>query len=63
MRINQLKDIIADCADEAKRLTEILTENSDSELSDILLQRTGRMYRRISDLYEELLEAEKTEKK
>lgn len=63
MRIDQLTDIIADCADEAKRLTEILAESSDSELSDILLQRTGRMYRRISDLYEELLKAEKTEKK
>ena len=48
---------------EVKALMEILSESSDSALSDILLQRTGMMYRRLSDLHEELIKSEKTENK
>ncbi|MDO5148453.1 MAG: hypothetical protein ACI4KB_11975 [Oscillospiraceae bacterium] len=63
MRINELADSIADRIAEVKALMEILSESSDSALSDILLQRTGRMYRRLSDLHEELIKSEKTENK
>ena len=63
MRINELADSIADRIAEVKALMEILSESSDSVLSDILLQRTGRMYRRLSDLHEELIKSEKTENK
>ena len=41
MRINELADSIADRIAEVKALMEILSESSDSALSDILLQRTG----------------------
>lgn len=63
MRINELADSIADRIAEVKALMEILSESSDSALSDILIQRTGRMYRRLSDLHEELIKSEKTENK
>ena len=63
MRINELADSIADRIAEVKALMEILSESSDSVLSDILLQRTGMMYRRLSDLDEELIKSEKTENK
>ena len=63
MRINELADSIADRIAEVKALMEILSESSDSALSDILLQRTGMMYRRLSDLDEELIKSEKTENK
>lgn len=63
MRINELADNIADRIAEVKALMEILSESSDSALSDILLQRTGMMYRRLSDLHEGLIKSEKTENK
>ena len=63
MRINELADSIADRIAEVKALMEILSESSDSVLSDILLQRTGMMYRRLLDLHEELIKSEKTENK
>ena len=63
MRINELADSIADRIAEVKALMEILSESSDSVLSDILLQRTGMMYRRLSDLHEELIKSEKRENK
>ena len=63
MRINELADSIADRIAEVKALMEILWESSDSVLSDILLQRTGMMYRRLSDLHEELIKSEKTDNK
>ena len=63
MRINELADSIADRIAEVKALMEILSESSDSALSDILLQRTGMMYSRLSDLHEELIKSEKTENK
>ncbi len=56
IRINELTERLSERLSELKALREMISESGDSDITEMLLKKTDRMYAKLSEELEELSE-------
>lgn len=53
-RLKELSENISERMERIKNIMDIISEDRETDVSQILLYKTGKMYQKLSDIYDEI---------